>query len=752
MQALFSWSATRPKSALALALCFVAGLSAGLPSLGVNASMEHLLSPSDPRVEHLEEVRDNFGDRPVVVASASLEDAFSPEAFAALRAYGEALASVEGVEEVWSLFTMPLPRSQGPVAPLRAVPESVEELLDFKAQVLGSSLLSGNFVSEDGNSLLYLVAIERAVGAGRNHEEILSRLEAVRSGHRDRLGPGAELDFLGVPVLKAAAEASIRWDLTRLAPAALLVVGTVIFLFYRSAAAMLLPLVTGSLSVVATLGFMGLFGYEITIFLSTVVVLLLVLGCTEDLHILSGYFDELEAGCEPGEALARTGATNGVALLLTSATTVLSFVTIAFTDILGLRQFAVICAFGMAANFVVTVLVAPALLALLPLPRRQGRGRRGGRGLGRVAGALREMALRRRGVAGGALLAAALLFGAGASRLEVNTDFLRIFSEDSETWRSYQRFREDFGGTAFLTVTFETHRRNGVDRPENLEQLRRLHEFLRREGGQVFGYIELLDAFGDDGASGGTAAAPLGGGGSFVLPRDSAPSSFSAPFRDFDGSRSATRLRVEAPTSRDLLAVESRILAFAEEFLGDEVELRVTGEPLVIAHLCDEVAWKLLGSLVVLSLVVALLIGAFLRSARLACLALLPNLFPLVATFGAMGWLGIPLGTGTFPVAIVAFGIAVDDTIHFLVRFSSRWREGAAAPLAVAETLAVELRPILATSVTVASGYLVLLLSPLRLSNEYGLLFSFACLSALVADLVLTPMLLSRLPRRGAVG
>ena len=141
-------------------------------------------------------------------------------------------------------------------------------------------------------------------------------------------------------------------------------------------------------------------------------------------------------------------------------------------------------------------------------------------------------------------------------------------------------------------------------------------------------------------------------------------------------------------------------------------------------------------------MVVTALLSLFFRSLKIGFLALIPNSLPILATFGYMGWAGIPLSTGTFSVAIVAFGIAVDDTIHFLTRFFHESERNTSIAEALQKTFRSEIRPILATSTALILGYLVLLFSPFLVHQETGILFSIAIMAALLADLFVTPLLL----------
>jgi hypothetical protein len=127
-------------------------------------------------------------------------------------------------------------------------------------------------------------------------------------------------------------------------------------------------------------------------------------------------------------------------------------------------------------------------------------------------------------------------------------------------------------------------------------------------------------------------------------------------------------------------------------------------------------------------------------------LAMIPNSLPLIGAFGAMGILGIPLSTGTFPVVIIALGIAVDDTIHFMVRFSKEMQSTTNNEVAIGQTIRHELKPVLGTSLALILGFLILMFAEFRSIAEFGLLSAITVSLALLADLLITPALLISVP------
>lgn len=749
---LFSWSSARPFAALTSALALTLAFATGFVFLRIDASMEHLLSEKDPEVRLLAEVRENFGERPVMLLLADSDHLASPGLLKELRETAAALESIKGVAQVSSLFNLRLPVNENGFlhdAPaLPGIPEDEAAGRETLRRLLESGIVADHFVNRSGDGLVFLVFLDPEAPDGANHRMVVDALEKKRSELQAALGDTAEITLLGAPLIKVVAERYILRDLLLLGPVALAVIGILIYLFFRSTAAVFLPLLTGSLSAVATLGFMGWAGFEISVFLSTIVVLLLVVGCTEDLHILSDHLDNLRDGMENLPAIREVGHSLGRALVLTMSTTTLGFLSIAFTDFAGLQHFAISCAFGMTVNFLITLLVVPASLALVPPKLPHAQADKGGGFLTKIESFLNAtLHYRRRR----ALLVLALLGGGagfGLTRLEVNTDYLRFFSEDSGIVRSYRHFVDSFGGASYLTVTVESGVLNGFEDHGRLARLRRFQDAVEENCGHALGYLDLLEEY--------LKASPPESRRPDGLPtvealrdfRKRAPREVLKPFLDYDGSRTAIRLRIHAPTSLEVLELESRILTLADQAFDGSLEVRVSGDRLLIARLCEKITARLFTNLVILSLTVALMIAISVRSPVIGLVAIVPNLFPVIVTLGAMGWLGIPMSVGTFPVTLVAFGVTVDDTIHLLARHHLERSKGGTVLDAVSRGLARELRPVIATAVIVAAGYLVMMLSPFRVNAEVGMLFAIAMISGVVADLVLTPILLTRFDRR----
>ena len=172
---------------------------------------------------------------------------------------------------------------------------------------------------------------------------------------------------------------------------------------------------------------------------------------------------------------------------------------------------------------------------------------------------------------------------------------------------------------------------------------------------------------------------------------------------------------------------------------------RTTGIMYEFARAEDAIAFGQLKGLAFAFLTVAGLLFAILRSLRLAWIALVPNLVPIAMGFGVMGLLGVPLDAGTVVIGNLAFGIAVDDSIHAVTGFFARWKAGATAFAALESTYRGVAPPLIYTTALVALGFAVLAFSDFTFIRHLGILTAGLMVLCLLADFLLLPAMLSRL-------
>lgn len=720
----------------------------GLFRLEITGSTESMFPKDVKVVKWGREFSANFRSNPPLVIVVRAENIFAPETLRHIRDLASELETLEVVTKVENLFSIEFPGNEPGGFRLRPligeIPETADEVEKLRREILRNPVLRNSLVNESGTAAALYPALNRRVKVPDYQRYVVETLQESVASARER---GIDAYLAGGPVLANAIEGNIWRDLKVLGSISLLVVTLMILLFFRWRTALFFNFFTSILSVTATLGFMGLAGIEVTALVSIVVILIVIIGCTEDIHLLAEFVLELEDGKTGAAAFRSMRHTVFSALFVTAMSTSLGFFVTAISPVPALRDFAVACGTGILLNFVITILLAPVFL------------RKGKRTLTPVipswasssflhewcvGAAGRYAAVSRVGAVSLVILAAV-----GLSRITVDNNFLHFFAKHSAVRQSQEKLNEDFGGSDPLVVTIDTHQKEGVWQPDAIERIREFHDRLDEAFFSVSGLTGFLREYlyqigeashrepGDLTLTGNQIAECRAAFGNRFLKR----------YIDYDGSRTAISVRSSLDGSRDIRFAQELINRIAKELFPPHWDVRILGEPVETAVISDSVTGELIRSLFLLSVVVSAILIFYFRSWKLGLIVMVPNLFPVLATFGFMGWVGIPMGTGIFAVAMAAFGIAVDDTIHLVVRFRHEFKEAPGRPFSetLRKVFARELFPLLATSITLILGFSVLLLSDFQMHRETGLLFMVAISAAMVADLFLTPLILKRL-------
>jgi hypothetical protein len=748
VQRLFHHSIAHPWVSIGVGVALALALGTGILKLRIDNSTSGMFPTNDPEVDYWHNVQANFTPDPDLVAIVRSGELFEPETLREVRQLAARFAEVSGVREARSLFSIEAMRSETLAyrgqtfnrlvpAPLLD-PNTAVDPTALRDSIRSDPLLRGIFINEAGTAMaIHLFLNQPGENDGAFDERTVAALEEVIESFGG--GPASDAYLFGRTFVKAAVTEAIWRNLIVLVPIAIGVVALLILVFFRAPMVVPIPLITGGLSVLATLGLMGTLGIALNPISSTVVVLMLVIGCSEDIHLISEYALGIRNGLSQLEAVRAIGPSVGLAALLATLTTSLGFLAIVPNPIPQLREFALVCAVGVPINFVLTILMVPSFLRLLPVPWSFHARSDARPPLTSQVTAFLLPLIHRRIPVFAAFLLLSILAALGISRLEINTDYLRFFPSESFVNSTAERFSRDLGGTSAFSVAIETGRDRGVYQLDSLRQLTEFSDQLKARFTHSLGVTDLIRKVlaertespdlpaSQDELDAVTTLIPR-----FLL----------EPVVDHDGSRALIRVRSAHSGSEGLRADEETVRQLARDLLPPGFEVRTTGEILLLHRFADQVAGQLAQGLLLLLAAILVVFLITFRSFRFCSIGILSNIFPALVTLGFMGWTGIPLSLGTFCIAIIALGISTDDSIHFLVRYQHEIQSGCEPATALTNTFTKELRPIVLTTIALTAGFLVLGFSSLLLHREAAVVYAVAFLAALVADLLLLPSLL----------
>ncbi len=746
MRRVFSLVIRRPGLVLVLLALISAAAALGAGKLEIAVSAEGFMSAADPERAFYDETRRVFGSDTITVVYVSDPRLMEPDRLEALRSAAEALERLDVVSKVESLFTAKNFRDRAGILETRPfldpLPQKPEAVAAVLADAHRNPMVERNLISTDGRTMainVYLKTGNRGrdfdVRAAREIEDILAPLQG-RFEKVFQIGPSYARKVLSEAIVS---------DQKILTPLAVGVILLSLYLSLGSLEGAMIPLGTAALSVLWTAGFMGFMGLPVTLLTAAVPALLIVIGSAEDMHMLAEYRRGLAEGLGRDGAIMGMAEKSGVALQFTFWTTYLGFLAVGLNDMPVLREFAVVSSTGLLFNFIATLLMAPLYLRLFG--RREAAAGHAGsasRLEGAALGIWTAIAPRRRLVL--VLTAAATVaVAAGSFHVKVDNNVLSYFKKDSDVRSRTEVLARSLSGMNTFQIVLTGPPGTFRD-PEFLRHLRGLQDSLAGTGlfDSSISYADFIALIHREMGQG--ESAPLGIPKSPELVEQYRTLFLARSeierYVSFHQDSAAVLVRHHISASSDLEHALERVRGFAHN-LDRRLEVRITGEDVLTSRAVDALARGQASSLAALIIVIFLMMSTLFLNWKAGLLSLIPNLVPLAALFGLMGYLGIPLDIGTALIADVVIGIAVDDTIHMMVRYNQEMRRTGDEAAALADTLRAQAEPVGVTTLALILGFGVLLASSFVPVMTFGALSAVLLVIGLASDLLVTPTLLS---------
>lgn len=747
----------RPRAVLVAAALLTALALYALTHVSFDNSTERLLVRDSDSWRFLTSTRQAFGGDETLFVLLHAPDVLAPTAIRQLDALTTAVAHVPGVDRTISLTNLrwPWPVNDDVVVERLFTTDGRPAPGAPLATALDHPLVRANLLSADHR----LAAVLALVAPHPEDPHFKGRLIAAVQAAVARAAPGADVTLGGAPFAQVALNELTARDLRVLGPAALAVMAVILFLTYGTAYGVWLPLVTVIVSLLWTVALGALLGRSFSIVTSVLPPLMLAIGTSYAIRVLSEYDRQRVRVEDPAEALVATLSAVGVTVVLCGATTALGFASLLSSRVEVIRDLGLLATCGSGFTTLAALTVVPATLVLLRAsraPRRPGvLARRLANALPRV----HALTVRRGGLL--LLTAAAIIAagGAGLRFLTVDQDPYDWFPAGSSVARSTAEIDQQLGGVVPLSVVLQSP--EGVYDPRLVAAADAVAQYARRQPdvGAVVSpsdHLRLMDAAFGSGPPSGRLPQTRDLTAQYLLLFDTSDPETLAPVLSEPAAKAQVLIRLAHAASTRQRAFVARLQAALPSLVPAPLTARVTGTGLLRLETNDEFTDGLARHLLLASAAMAVLLGFALRSWRLGTLALVPNLFPILFLYGVLGWLGIPLNAATVTTGAAALGDAVDDTVQYLDRYRRRLRQARDGEDARRQTLTSVGIPMIASDVGLAAGFCVFLLSRFFPVTSLGLLGAAAMLLSLLANLFVLPVLVAltelRLLRRLLVG
>lgn len=528
---------------------------------------------------------------------------------------------------------------------------------------------------------------------------------------------------------------------------AAVIVLLVLGIMYRTVWGLLGPLLVIGVTIVWTLGVMAFFNTPLGLFSSIIPAILFVIGTSDVIHILHKYIDALRLGQAKVVALQNAYREVGKATLLTTVTTMIGFLTLLTSSIIPIKEFGVYSAIGVGSAFILTYTLFPAFLLLTPTPKVALT--QNGEKTKKLLEKSYAIILRR---AIPIALVFAMVVGLGlwtSSQLKAD-NFLTEELPDNDGFKQGAEYIEkNYSGMRTFEMAIglkDTSEKTSFTDPKILHQIDTLEQYIRNSYN-----TKTMVSIASIARSIHYAKTGQDKAGSF--PNRSELARINKDLTTMLHTSRASFIWNKEDNISRITGLVNDIGGYANNLKNDSLmqfanqvcpDLRV--ETTGIAYLQDQntkrIVRDMLEGLAIAFLLVSLLIAMVYRSFKLVVIALIPNVIPLLAITIIMYLMGVDLNVSTSLIFAIAFGITVDDTIHFLSKLKIELDKGEEVDVAIKTTFLTTGKSIIITSIILFTGFIVLAFSGLASTFYFGLLVSFTILIAVITDLLLLPLFL----------
>jgi predicted RND superfamily exporter protein len=555
----------------------------------------------------------------------------------------------------------------------------------------------------------------------------------------------------GMPYIRTLNAQNIQDEILLFVLGALGITALIFFFFFRSFRATFITLLVVIIGVIWAFGFIGLFRYEITVLSALIPPLIIVIGVPNAVFLINKYQQEIKKHGQQAKALQRVISKIGNATLMTNITTASGFATFVFVKSSLLREFGILASVNIISIFILALLIIPIIYSFMPIPKKKHLSHLETKWIENVVNWMEKMVKNQRITIYFATVLVIVLSIIGVYKITVSGSLIEDMPKNTEFYKDIKFFEKEFGGIMPLEILIDTKKEKGVMKLSTLKKMEKINETIESfpELSKPISVVNLVKY--------SKQAYYKGNPKYYQLPTNQEQSYIFSytknsnndagilkTFVDSTGRYARITTFMKDIGTEKMDVIQERIkTVIAKEFPADKYTVSVTGKALVFIKGTNYLIKNLVISLSLAILLIAIFMAWMFRSPQMILISLIPNMLPLLITAGLMGFLNIPIKPSTILVFSIAFGISVDDTIHFLAKYrqeliANKWRIKPSVYSALRETGV----SMFYTSIVLFFGFLVFTLSSFGGTIALGGLISVTLLLAMVSNLLLLPSLL----------
>ncbi|MBE7175483.1 MAG: MMPL family transporter [Mucilaginibacter polytrichastri] len=674
----------------------------------------------------------------------------------------QAIKGIKGVLSVGNLFELgkDTVNQSFVLQPLsNKKPQNQAEVDSLRKKIGNLLFYKGLILNPDKHATLMAITFDPEVMNSPARNPVIKKIDAEAKAFQEKHKTTVHIS--GLPYIRTVVSNLVANEFVLFLGLSILISAIILFLFFRTAKAVVYPLIVVIIGVVWSLGTMVLFNYDITLLTGLIPPLIVVIGIPNSIFILNKYYHETGRGEVKEKALYTSIHQAGVTTFIANLNTSIGFFVLYFTNSEILMEFGLVASINIMATFALSLILIPIIFSFLADPGKQSEGMTERPFLKNLLDKTDQLVTRRRPAIYIFTTILVAVAAYGMTRITINGYVVDDLPKNNPVYRDLKFFESNFDGVLPLEVQVDTRKNNGVMRLSTIRKMDELEDMISS-------YPEFSRPISLTQALKYSTQAFYGGDSSYYRLPTNMEQNFILQYaansgkgnkgagsmlKSFlDSTRRSTRITfqmadVGSNRMNTLLAeLKPRIDSI---FNPKNYSVLLTGSSVIFVKGTNYLVRNLYESLALAIVLISLIRLIQFRSLKIILLSLIPNIIPLIITAGIMGYLGIQLKPSTILTFSIALGIASDQTIYFLTRYRQElWGTDHSISSIVSHTIRETGVSMIYIGVVLFFGFGIFAVSTFGGTVALGILMSITLLMAVVSNLVVLPALLLSLERR----
>lgn len=725
-------------------------------NLRLQWTLPKMLPDNDSTLIAYNEFKEKFGNNGqamiLILEENPLDDL---ELFNSWFRFGQTLENIDGVDTVVSinrLFNVVKDTANKRFDLRKIVPHELKteaELDSVRTLIYSLPFYKDRLINDTNHVNLMLVTLNGKIFNSKQREPLVSKV----FGSVDEYAATNKLHIhsSGMPYIRTMITHLVKTELGQFLGYVVLVTIIVLMIFFRSFSPVLVSMLIVILGVTWSFGIITFFGFEITILTGIIPPLIIVIGIPNSIYLINRYHSEYALHQNKVLAISRVVRKIGQATLMTNVTTAVGFLAFAFTQSSILVEFGIVAFVNIMILFVLSIFMIPAILSVLPPPKKSQMRHLDRKGLNKIVDGLIHVISFHRTKVYWASIALVTISLYGLSLMTTTGNLTDDLPQDDPVIQDLHYVEDNFRGVMPFEIGIDALKPGMVSKTSTLKRIDKLNTLFADypEFGKPMSIVEGIKFTKQAYYGGNPKKYQLVKGNEklFIkkyLDNTQGNSNMLSPYVDSTGQFARVSVPMKDVGSIEMDSLMSNLAPkIAEIFPEEKFKIQLTGPGVVYLKGTKYLVKNLLQSLALAILIIAGLMAILFKSYRMIMMSILVNLIPLVVTGAMMGFFGIPLKPSTILVFSIAFGISIDDTIHFLAKYrqeleNCEWDLKPAVIDSIKETGV----SMMYTSIILFFGFGVFASSQFGGTQALGILTSLTLIVAMIVNLVLLPSLL----------